>query len=220
MRQREVKPGGVDKGNEWDWYEHCENHRDYIGPSDVWDLRAGGMFSLLFQRGLRSDHIVLDIGCGSLRMGRLLIPYLEVGHYFGVEPNKWLVEAAREKELGGCLWRIKRPRFWYRDDFRLDEFDGMPVVDCAFANSIFTHADIRQIRRCLGAVKKVLHPEGEFLFDFKEGHNVSGVKGWTYPEVVQYPLKWMLAEVREAGMKAQVIGTPQGLWRTWVACTL
>ena len=59
--------------------------------------------------GLREHHSVLDFGCGSLRAGRLLIPYLLEGRYYGLEPNRWLIEDAMEHELGGALIDLKRP---------------------------------------------------------------------------------------------------------------
>jgi len=34
-----------------------------------------------------------------LRVGRLLIPFLHKEHYFGIEPNEWLVRNGIEQEL-------------------------------------------------------------------------------------------------------------------------
>lgn len=53
-----------------------ENRRAYIGPPTQFDFMGATQFNLLTRLGLREDHTVLDIGCGSLRAGRLLIPYL------------------------------------------------------------------------------------------------------------------------------------------------
>ena len=67
-------------------------YRAFVGPPEDYDLISAMVFNLLTCLGLRQHHKVLDIGCGSLRCGRLLIPYLNKGNYFGVEPNKWLVD--------------------------------------------------------------------------------------------------------------------------------
>ena len=61
-------------------------YRAYVGPPEDYDLIAAMTFNLLTTLGLRQHHSLLDIGCGSLRIGRLLIPYLNRGKYFGVEP--------------------------------------------------------------------------------------------------------------------------------------
>ena len=44
-------------------------------------------FALLSALGLPEDDRLLDIGCGSLRGGRLFITYLAEGGYTGIEPN-------------------------------------------------------------------------------------------------------------------------------------
>jgi len=61
------------------------NHRTYIGPMCNWGAVAGHTFKLLFDHGMKPKHKVLDIGCGALRVGRVLIPYLNAGGYYGQE---------------------------------------------------------------------------------------------------------------------------------------
>jgi len=64
------------------------NYRAYVGPVEKYDLVAANQFNLLTMLGLRENHFLLDVGCGSLRGGRLFIPYLLPHHYFGIEPNE------------------------------------------------------------------------------------------------------------------------------------
>src|SRR2546430_14001113 len=91
------------------------HYRAYVGPPEDYDLIAAMTFNLLTTLGLRQNHSLLDVGCGSLRIGRLLIPYLNRGNYFGVEPNEWLVEEGIRRELGEALLEIKRPTFFFSD---------------------------------------------------------------------------------------------------------
>jgi len=51
----------------------------YVGPPNQYDFMGATQFRLLTTLGLREHHAVLDFGCGSLRAGRLLIPYLLEG---------------------------------------------------------------------------------------------------------------------------------------------
>ena len=88
-------------------------YRAYVGPPEDYDLIAAMAFNLLTTLGLRQHHSLLDIGCGSLRIGRLLIPYLNRGKYFGLEPNEWLVEEGIRRELGDTLVQIKQPTFFF-----------------------------------------------------------------------------------------------------------
>jgi hypothetical protein len=56
--------------------EAYQHHRAFVGQPQRYDVAAASQFALLFLLGLREHHRVLDFGCGSLRLGRLLIPYL------------------------------------------------------------------------------------------------------------------------------------------------
>src|ERR1041385_3836368 len=88
-------------------------YRAYVGPPEDYDLIAAMTFNLLTTLGLRQHHSLLDVGCGSLRIGRLLIPYLNRGKYFGVEPNEWLIKEGIRRELGQSLVQIKCPTFLF-----------------------------------------------------------------------------------------------------------
>ena len=90
------------------------HYRAYVGPPERYDIIAAMTFNLLTTIGLRQHHKLLDIGCGSLRVGRLLIPYLNIGKYYGLEPNKWLVEQGIKSETGHDLIAIKKPKFFFQ----------------------------------------------------------------------------------------------------------
>ena len=67
-------------------------HREFVGHVDSFDVVSAMQFNLLTFLGLREFHTLLDIGCGSLRAGRLLIPYLMAGRYFGLDPYRQVIE--------------------------------------------------------------------------------------------------------------------------------
>jgi len=43
------------------------------------------LLDILLSHGLEPRHVVVDYGCGSFRLGRALIEYLEPGHYWGLD---------------------------------------------------------------------------------------------------------------------------------------
>jgi SAM-dependent methyltransferase len=174
-----------------------EHYRAYVGPPEDYDLIAAMTFNLLTTLGLRQYHSLLDVGCGSLRIGRLLIPYLNRGKYFGVEPNEWLVKEGIERELGEALLQIKRPTFFFSDS---PETVAQAKIsfDFALAQSIFSHCGLDLIRDWLSAVSRSLVQDGALLATFLPDEEDSPRTGWVYPECVSYrpaTLKRIAAEV-------------------------
>jgi len=179
-------------------------YRSWVGPPQKYDLIAAMQFNVLTCLGLREDHLLLDIGCGSLRAGRLFIPYLLPGRYFGIEPERWLVEEGIDKELGRDAVRIKQPTFSYNDDFRLSVFDQ--EFDFMVANSIFTHAPASQIRTCLTEARKVLKRDGTMAATYSpQDSNYEG-EDWT--KRAGYQPAFIAALVEEAGLESATLDWP------------
>lgn len=168
------------------------HYRAYVGPPDQYDFMGATQFRLLTALGLREEHFVLDIGCGSLRAGRLLIAYLLPGRYIGLDPNKWLIEEAVAEELGPGFIARKQPRFLHSDDFELGEIET--PIDYAVAQSVFSHAGPDMLATALAAVANALAPSGQFLFtvvdescsNFARTPAASTMTGWRYPNCVAY----------------------------------
>jgi hypothetical protein len=161
-----------------------EHYRAYVGPPVDYDLVSAMVFNLLTSIGLRQHHRVLDVGCGSLRVGRLLIPYLNPGGYFGVEPNKWLVEAGIENEIGRDLVRLKSPTLAFGTS--LEEFKTPPKIDYAIAQSIFSHAGQDILTGWLSQISGHLSDTGALLATFVTGDKDYAENGWVYPGCVTY----------------------------------
>jgi hypothetical protein len=99
-----------------------KDYRGFVGPSDKYDLISATQFNLLTFLDLREDHYFLDIGCGSLRAGKLFIPFLLPGRYHGIEPEQWLIDEGIRNELGKDIIEVKKPVFMNDDNFTLSAF--------------------------------------------------------------------------------------------------
>ena len=172
----------------------------YVGPPTQYDFMGATQFRLLCSLGLRSDHHILDVGCGSLRAGRLFISYLDQGRYFGIEPNKWLIEDAVENQVGNDLINIKKPQFSYNSDFDTEVFSKQ--FDFIIAQSIFSHTGSDLIRMALENFKKSLKSEGLIAVTFVEGFKDFEGNGWVYPDCVRYRRSTITRFAKDAGLFA------------------
>ncbi|ACD84122.1 SAM-dependent methyltransferase [Methylacidiphilum infernorum V4] len=155
-----------------------------MGPPDQYDFMGATQFRLLCALGLRAHHRLLDFGCGSLRAGKLFIPYLDKGNYFGIEPASWLIKEALRKELGKDIIRIKQPHFNHNRDFKTDVF-GVDF-DYILAQSIFSHAGRDLILKALKNFARSLKSQGLIAATFIEGEEDFEAEGWIYPGIVSY----------------------------------
>jgi len=159
-------------------------YRAFVGPPEQYDFMGATQFRLLCALGLRGHHALLDFGCGSLRAGRLLIPYLDPGNYFGIEPNRWLIDEAIERQVGRDLIRIKRPSFDGNDSFDARAFGRR--FNFIVAQSIFSHCGPDLVAKALASMRGALEPGGLIAATFVEGDRDEEQPGWVYPECVAY----------------------------------
>jgi hypothetical protein len=188
------------------------HYRAYVGPPADYDLVSAMVFNLLTSIGLRQHHRVLDIGCGSLRVGRLLIPYLNQGNYIGVEPNRWLVEDGIANELGMDLVRIKQPVFSFQPS--MDGFAEALELDYAIAQSIFSHCGNDLIRRWLSQVSLHMKDTAALLGTFLVGAEDYDGLGWVYPGCVRYRPETLAGLAAESGFNFRVLdwSHPRQTW--------
>ncbi len=189
-------------------------YRAFVGPPETFDTSGAAQFSLLTFLGLRQHHYLLDVGCGSLRGGRLFIPYLLPGRYFGIEPEQWLIDEGIAHEVGEDLVAIKRPRFSNTPDFNLGLFGRR--FDFILAQSVFSHAPISQVRTCLGQASKVMEPGGFFAATFVMADEDYHGDEWVYPRCVTYSLDTMMRLAREQGLACKLIEWPHPAQQTWL----
>lgn len=183
--------------------EGMATHRDFVGPLERYDVNAAMMFNLLTTLGLRGRHKLLDIGCGSLRNGRLLIPYLDAGNYVGFEPNQWLVDEAVRTDVGEDLIRIKQPKFFYSTS--PDALDPSLRFDYAFANAVFVHGPLSLFRAWITKTSQCLKDSGVFLASFHVGDEDHLGDAWMYPGHTQFRLDTIRNAANEAGFRFQTL---------------
>jgi len=189
------------------------NHRAFVGSPNLYDVIGGLQFCLLFLLGMREHHTLMDIGCGSLRSGRLSIIYLSPDHYFGIEPEEWLVADGIKHNLGPELMSIKRPQFLYDPNFTSTAFGR--TFDFVLAHSIFSHASSDQVRRCMTEVSESTHEKSLFLATYNVGDSDYLGTAWKYPSV-SYTERGFQQMAEDSGLIVRSLPFFHPTGQTWV----
>ncbi|WP_062017358.1 class I SAM-dependent methyltransferase [Aureimonas sp. AU4] len=141
-----------------------DGHRNIIGG--LWDEMGALQRDYLVDHGLRPGDRLLDIGCGSLRAGVMLVPYLAPAHYYGIDYLSALIEEGYEREIRrlGLDSRLPRENLAEERAFAVP-FEGV-TFDVALAQSVFTHLPINHLRLCLARLRPRMREGGRFFCTF------------------------------------------------------
>lgn len=188
-------------------------YRRLVGPPQYYDLAAAMQFTALVHIGLRETHTVLDIGCGSLRLGRLLIPFLEAGNYCGIEPNKALVAAGIEYEVSPQVAEARRPRFVYNESFDASSFSSR--FDFIVATSVLSHAPRAEVVRCFQAIRRFLNEAtGMAIVTMHEGD--TDYEGLDWVRFARYRRETIALIAHMAGLRCFELSWSPHTGQVWV----
>lgn len=157
--------------------------------------------------GLRERHKLLEIGAGVLRAARFLIPFLDDGHYCGVEPNTESVRLGIELELGPDIAKRKKPRFISRSDFGFQEFGER--FDYVLSYSVFPHVPPPQIPIIFENAADCFHDDSIMLATavFAEGEEqILDAEKWTKRPVNRYSVARFEETARTVGLNLIRLG--------------
>lgn len=173
-----------------------------------WTRRGEVQLGFLQQLGCVPDSVVLEVGCGCLSAGKPLMEFLEPGHYVGIEPNRWLLDAiCQEKQIAELL-RLKKPKFLYNESF--DASEANLLFDYVFAHSILSHAAHWQLEQFLANVRKVVKPTATVLASIRMSDRKGNPKtedsnheSWQYPGVSYFTFETVTRRAAENGFEAR-----------------
>ncbi len=144
-----------------------------LGPQDSrwrprtprWTRIGKMQFRFLVQHGLKPEHTLLDIGCGTLRGGIHFIRYLQPGNYTGIDISPEAIKVAKQlvKEEGMA---DLRPRLLLTADSQFKEFSG-ETFDFLFAYSVFSHLPPEEIEETFQNIGEIMGKNSVFFFTFK-----------------------------------------------------
>ncbi len=192
-------------------------HRDIVGGR--WDETARVQMRILQDAGLRPAHLLLDIGCGSLRLGHRAVPFLDPGHYWGTDASGALMRRGWETELADKA-RLPVAQLVEDADFA---FPGVPDgIGFAIAFGVFTHLPPAALDTCLRSVAARFPRLRAFLFTVFEGdgpgplRQPDGVATHSGRPPYHRPAEAVAAAVAAAGLTAvrreDMLPRGQRLW--------
>nr|DAD33438.1 TPA_asm: hypothetical protein HUJ06_012289 [Nelumbo nucifera] len=113
--------------------EHHSNYGEpWAGGRDVFEFLAESI-------KLRPDARVLEIGCGTLRVGLHFIRYLIPEHYHCLERDELSLMAAFRYELPSQGLLHKRPLIVRGEDMDFNRFGSGIRYDLIYASAVFLH---------------------------------------------------------------------------------
>lgn len=107
---------------------------------------------------VRPGDNFLDVGCGAMRLGYLLVPYLDDDRYCGIDPLQAYIDFAHR-----LMDRVKCGKTYHlhcSPNFDFEHFGRQ--FDTAFAQSVLGHLSVHENKVCLENLKKVMKPGGKF----------------------------------------------------------
>lgn len=176
-----------------------QHYRAWVGPPEYYDRIGALQFRMLTQLGMRETHKLADVGCGSLRGGRLSIMYLRPGNYYGIEPTAWALHDGIAAHLGEEFVGLKQPTFLEDAEYSLEKF-GVPF-DFINVHSVFTHAPGNHVRRCLQQARASMHERSIFVATYLESDTDHVGEEFVYPWVTQFRRDSIERWVTDAGLR-------------------
>lgn len=142
-----------------------------VGPPDLWQMKRRFQIQFLQGVGLKPNHHLLDLGCGTLRGGIPLIEYLEPGHYAGVDVRHQVLEEGRRELLESGLAR-QAPQLVHCP--RIAELDLGRRFGFVWAFAVLIHMDDAVLDSAIAAVARHLDDSGVFYATVNVGSEPDG----------------------------------------------
>ncbi len=190
-------------------------HRNLVGA--MWEEAGQHQLDFLRASGLRPEHRLLDLGCGCLRAGVKLIPYLDPGNYYGVDAERRLIEVGYAVELrkAGIQARLPRANLYTSRVFRHGRLEPASI-DMGACVSVMTHLPLNFLRVCLENAGVYFKPGARLylsFFELPEGlpfaqrHvNGHGVETFGHRDAYHYYAQDMVEAARADRWAARYVG--------------
>jgi cyclopropane fatty-acyl-phospholipid synthase-like methyltransferase len=147
-------------------------YKHAIGGGDNWDEHGDLQRDFLISQGLKPDHRLLEIGCGTGRLARKVVPYLEIAGYVGVDIADAALSVALDLSFSEG-WAHRLPSFANKIPAdRQFEFDYI------WSFAAFIHIPQDVVESTMRRAAAVMHKDSRFYWSYIPGPKTerAGVK--------------------------------------------
>lgn len=130
-----------------------------VGSGENWELHGDLQLGFLRAAGLQPSHRLLEIGCGTGRLARKVVPYLMPGRYTGVDLSHGAIQAATTLALDEG-WYARHPLLLCGD------VPGGQAFDFVWSFSVVIHIPYDMFVDVLRRTAAVMHRESRFYFSY------------------------------------------------------
>lgn len=184
----------------WDINVPIDRARMFVGGEP---LSGEIQLDILKQHGLKPHHKLLEVGSGAGHLAKQVVQYLDVGNYYGIEPNQWTMEENKKWDPSlAPLLEEKQARFDSNDQFNFGVFGE--EFDFIFSHSILSHASVEQMREYFQGVSDHLKtPDGIALASLHYAEECEESSEWQYPGISWFKKSTLEEEASQKGMNLE-----------------
>jgi SAM-dependent methyltransferase len=200
MRPRELAGRAASKARAVLAGKQARRH-GLVGRPELWQLKRDFQIAFLREHGLEPGHVLVDLGCGTLRGGIPIIEYLDAGSYLGIDVRPEAIEEARY-ELREHGLESKRPELIAAPSLAEVQLDR--EADLIWAFSVLMHLDDERLDECLAFARRRLAPDGIFY-----GNVITAElppARWREFPVISRPVEAYRARAALAGLSVRDLG--------------
>ncbi len=138
-----------------------DGYKAAIDDAANWERHGNLQAKFLQARGLRPHHTLLEIGCGTGRLARKIVPYLNAGKYYGVDISPAAIAAAHDVARAegwatrGAVMKVAWP------EWRASTFDFI------WSYSVGIHLPLDELHVVLWSAKERMDTDSRFFFSYK-----------------------------------------------------
>jgi SAM-dependent methyltransferase len=172
-----------------------------VGRPELWQLKRDFQIAFLRAQGLEPGHVLVDVGCGTLRGGIPIIEYLDAGAYVGIDVRAEAIEEAR-RELRESGLEHKQPELIAAAS--LAAVDLGRSADRVWAFSVLMHLDDERLAECFDFAARHLAADGVFYANAITA-DLPRARWREFP-VLSRPVDVYRAEAERAGLSLRDLG--------------